>query len=287
MLCGCIRDNEVGTPADKPVTPEFEVLVLDYSPMPGQFVNEQPQYVAGDTRQTMRAKAQALLNKGYCVSLGAWGGSMTVRLLTPVKRDAGGALNLRIAGNAFINGHLDGRAYGSAEPGIVQIMHDTNGNLLPDDEWYTVLPVGAKYVTDFEVTYFRHEDTDDDAHYIRWEANDGTEGYILRYAAEHSHAFFPAWEDAPTLRCRGIRIADNGVYDAASHQYQLFAVNNTADSYPANSPLSVIDLGAAVDAHGNPYPHPQVDFVRVYTGVLQCNGPLGEVSTEISGYSNN
>ena len=42
------------------------------------------------------------------------------------------------------------------------------------------------------------------------------------------------------------------------------------------------DIGWAVDSLGNPVHLPGVDFIRVYTGVNQQCGWLGETSTELS-----
>ena len=43
----------------------------------------------------------------------------------------------------------------------------------------------------------------------------------------------------------------------------------------------MIDIDWAVDANGNAVKLPGVDFVRIYTGVNQTNGILGENSTEV------
>ena len=46
---------------------------------------------------------------------------------------------------------------------------------------------------------------------------------------------------------------------------------------------SAIDIDWAVDADGNPANLKGVDFIRIYTGINQENGWLGECSTEIAG----
>ena len=46
---------------------------------------------------------------------------------------------------------------------------------------------------------------------------------------------------------------------------------------------SAIDIDWAVDANGNKVHLPGVDFIKIYTGVNQENGWLGECSTEVSG----
>ena len=42
-----------------------------------------------------------------------------------------------------------------------------------------------------------------------------------------------------------------------------------------------IDIDWAVDANGNSVEMPGVDFVRIYTGINQYNGWIGECSTEV------
>ena len=46
---------------------------------------------------------------------------------------------------------------------------------------------------------------------------------------------------------------------------------------------SAIDIDWAVDANGNKVHLPGVDFIKIYTGINQENGWLGECSTEVSG----
>ena len=46
---------------------------------------------------------------------------------------------------------------------------------------------------------------------------------------------------------------------------------------------SAIDIDWAVDANGNKVHLPGVDFIKIYTGVNQENGWLGECSTEVKG----
>ena len=55
------------------------------------------------------------------------------------------------------------------------------------------------------------------------------------------------------------------------------------DNHPNEfADLNSFDIGNAVDADGNPVELPGADFIRVYTGVNQYCGWLGETSTELS-----
>lgn len=280
-LGACNRDQTLTD--DDTAKGRIGVTVLDYSPMPGQFVNEIPQYAAGDDAAAIKTKAQQLLDKGYLISLGAWGGSVTLKLARPIKAKTDGTPEFRVLGNAFTDGSDARGAYGSSEPGIVQVMHDANANGQPDDIWCTIRPQ-ATFTQGVTVTYGRHKDGDDDEHYIPWTAGDGTTGYLLRYIIEHTHTFFPEWLPASqkTLTATGIMLPPCGVQTAAG-KYILYAVPGTADSYANNDPRSALHIADAVLPSGAAANLPQIDFVRIYTGVLQCNGYLGEVSTEVAG----
>ena len=55
------------------------------------------------------------------------------------------------------------------------------------------------------------------------------------------------------------------------------------DNHPNDKEDKIsFDIDWAVDREGNPVYLPGVDFIRVYTGVNQQCGWLGETSTEIS-----
>ena len=55
-----------------------------------------------------------------------------------------------------------------------------------------------------------------------------------------------------------------------------------ADNELNNKDDSAVDIDWAVDKNGNKVHLPGVDFIKVYTGVDQENGWLGECSTEIT-----
>lgn len=277
----CNDSDEPDTPTIDPV--EFYCEVIDYSPAPGQFVNELPGYSSGDDVARMAEKAQQALARGELISLGAWGGSVTLRLSQPVTN--GDGPDFRVKGNAYFAGvDNQGRHYGSSEPGIVYVMRDDNGNGKPDDTWYELR--GEDYdrsVADFEVTYHRPALDATDATYIRWTASDGSEGYINRVSAYHLQNFFAEWVGKGDQTFKGRRLPDNAILDEATGYYRLYNLTGYADSYPDNDDGSKLDISSAVDAQGHPVQLDRVHFIKVVTGVLKCNGPLGESSTEIAG----
>ena len=70
-----------------------------------------------------------------------------------------GEYDFKIKGNAYYNSKIGtGALGGSAEPGIVFVSKDVNGNGKPDDEWYELK--GSEYRQDtetrgYEITYHR------------------------------------------------------------------------------------------------------------------------------------
>lgn len=103
--------------------------VYEYTPAPGQFINE---LVSGGftgtetTPEAAVAYAEERMRKNTWVSLGGWGGYIVVGFDHSIDNSSSGykgGYNFSITGNAF---------KGSSEPGIVYVMQDTNGNTLPD-----------------------------------------------------------------------------------------------------------------------------------------------------------
>lgn len=259
------------------------VTVLDYTPMPGQFVNVAPPYTEGADAETMRNAAQSYIDKGYLVSLGSWGGSITLRLSEPVRHRASGR-DFRILGNAFYNAaSVSAPYFGNSEPGIILVSRDDNANGVADDRWYQIR--GSRWDESESITvryYAPAQDAPADK-YIKWEASDGTDGY-LPLNQYNTQPYFPKWVESGMLEASGRRLPDNGRYDAALKQYVYDCFEyGYADAQPNNVEASIIDLSWAVDDDGMPADLDEIDFIRVYTGVLQSNGVLGEASTEVGG----
>ncbi len=258
------------------------ITVIDYSPAPGQFINQIPEYTEGDTPEIMCRKATELLNNGDMISLGAWGGSITLKLNNPIA-NINSAPDFRIAGNAvYANSSTEGIRYGSSEPGIVLVMQDTNGNGVADDTWYELKGNQTDNgIVDYTVTY--HQPTEDATaeNYIYWEASNGDCGYINN-SGHHEQNFFPMWiSNNGSLTFKGRRLPDNGHFNNSTQKYDLVCYEGYADSHPNNTELSYLDIDNAIDNQGNNINLSHINFLKIYTGVLQSNGPLGECSTEI------
>lgn len=278
-------------------------VVYEYAPAPGQFVNKMPEYEPGDTKETMCAKAGESLTSASTsgVSLGAYGGYITFGfdhtvINIPGKRD------FEVYGNSFYNS-TDAKG-GSNEPGIVMVSFDANLNGIPDDEWYEI--AGSEYykketIKEYELTYFKPDpnkipvpDQDNvylsDTTYIRWESNLQDYGYVSKNIF-HDQSYWPLWIEDKTMIFKGSKLANNYYITSGTEtQYIQVAYDwGYADNHPNaaedkdGNKLSSFDIGWAVDKKGNKVHLPGIDFIRVYTGVNQYCGWLGETSTEIYG----
>ena len=272
--------------------------VYEYCPAPGQFINEMTRYEDGDTYESILQKAEESISgtNDIMISLGGYGGYVTFGFDHTVI-NVPGERDFRIWGNCFYELLQPDKKGGSAEPGIVMVSYDTNCNGLPDDEWYEL--AGSEYNSPatrhgYSITYFRPDpdrdfvaDEDnslDDIYYIRWADNSGGEGYMAKNIF-HNQQYYPRWLEADSLTFGGTLLAPNG-HDISGYgtYYVLYSypwgyVDNHPNEY---ADLNSFDISWAVDAAGNPVELHGVDFIRVFTGVNQYCGWLGETSTELS-----
>lgn len=286
--------------------------VFDYMPGVGQFTNKLPAYKEGDTQADMNAKVLEAIGKGNSsmITLGGYGGYAVVgfdHTITNVK----GKRDFRVYGNAFYaaaNPDKDAPEGGSCEPGIIMVAYDKNKNGVPDDdEWYeiagsahenhTLEPWYNKavdagndvnfYFNDYELTYYKPESEPADKSewdtYIRWEDNKGNSGYKVKNQF-HNQPYYPLWAEGDKITFKGSRLPENGVDESGQgNYYVLYKFQyGYADNETNLKDDSAIDIDWAVDSEGRKVHLPGVDFIKVYTGVNQENGWLGENSTELS-----
>jgi hypothetical protein len=174
---------------------------------------------------------------------------------------------------------------------------DTNGNGVPDDEWYEL--AGSEYykketLKNYEITYYRPDENKEpvtcsnpnitDSTYVRWTDNYGNTGYISQLTF-HKQPYYPQWISESSITFKGSRLADNAIDESGNGSYYvLYAYDwGYADNHPNSSEKSNFKIDWAVDSEGNPVDLPGVDFIKIYTGVNQFNGWLGECSTEVMG----
>ena len=271
--------------------------VYEYCPAPGQFVNEMPRYEDGDTYADILRKAEESISgtNDIMITLGGYGGFVTFGFDHTVI-NVPGEFDFRLWGNCFYELLQPEKKGGSAEPGIVMVSYDENCNGIPDDEWYEL--AGSEYYADstqrgYEITYHRPDpnrqivaDEDnslDDIYYIEWKDNIGSTGYIAKNIF-HNQDYYPKWIADSTMTFNGSLLASNsedisgcGAYYVL-YSYPWGYVDNHPNEY---ADLNSFDISWAVDSAGNKINLPGADFVRVYTGVNQYCGWLGETSTEI------
>lgn len=277
--------------------------VFEFRPAPGQFVNELPKYSTGDTPETMAKKAENAIanNNGSMVSLGGYGGYIVVGFDHPIINVTGTA-DFKVMGNAFWaasnpNPSASKRG-GSCEPGIVMVSADVNKNGLPDDPWYEL--AGSEYnkpetIKKYEITYYKPDEnkapTPDmnyqfltDTTYIKWTTNGYGNSYVFKNSF-HKQSYYPQWLTETEMKFSGTKLANNYVDESGNGSYyvQYSYPWGYADNAPNTDPMSDMNIDWAVDKDGNPVHLPAIDFVKIYTGVNQYCGWLGETSTEVMG----
>ena len=97
--------------------------------------------------------------------------------------------------------------------------------------------------------------------------------------------YYPQWINEDELTFEGTLLPPNAIDQSGFGTYWvLYAYDwGYADNRPNDEEdLNSFDIDWAIDKNGNPVHLPGVDFVRVYTGINQYCGWLGETSTEIS-----
>ena len=277
--------------------------VFEFKPAPGQFVNELPEYEVGDTYPDILRKVEESIcgTEKVLVSLGGYGGTIVFGFDHMIENKVG-QYDFKIWGNAFYanaNPNPDAPAEGgSCEPGIVLVAYDANQNGIPDDAWYEL--AGSEYfksqtLKNYRITYYapapNKQPTPDgdypflnDTTYIKWKSNKADSGYISRNTF-HAQSYYPLWHKEDSLVFQGTRLANNYIDESGEGKFYVqYAYRwGYADNHPNNKDCSGFDISWAVDSAGNSVVLPGIHFVKVYTGVNQYCGWLGDTSTEIMG----
>ena len=188
------------------VNGQVSVRVVEYVPAPGQFTNQLPAVTAADDSVSVLQKAQTLLERGSLVSLGAWGGSITLHYAAGIYNHVG-EYDFRVLGNAFTN---------SAEPGVRYVMKDENGNGIADDTWYEI--AGSAHSStetnrSYEIVYYKpsaekEAQTGAVSDYIAWRDSEGGSGHVSK-TTFHQQSYWPAWLGRDSLCIRATRLPSN------------------------------------------------------------------------------
>ena len=273
--------------------------VYEYTPAPGQFINETKTGGFDGTQTTAEAAiayAEARMTETdsngnpnpIWVSLGGFGGYIVVGFDHSV--DNSGDYDLGILGNSFS---------GSSEPGVVWVMQDENGNGEPDDTWYELAgsETGkAETTQNYAVTYYRPSGAE---MAVQWSDNLGNWGQIDYLKQFHRQEYYyPLWIESDSytltgtlLKARNFDASGNGSYwvnaeydwgyaDNFSPVDRLTESDNTAADINAN----YFKISNAIDLDGESIDLDYIDFVKVQCAVNAKSGWLGELSTEVAGF---
>jgi len=254
--------------------------VFAYLPAPGQFINTLPEATDADTPETMRQKAETALTEGSMICLGGFGGYVIFGFDHTVVNGEGN--DFVVLGNSYS---------GSAEPGVIMVSYDANENGLPDDEWYEI--AGSEYhkpttIRNYEITYYKptSEPADpNEPNYIRWTDNQGQAGYVSNNSY-HDQTFYPLWAGESYMLKGTFMEANISDLSGNGTNWIITAYDwGYADNWANNDVRAQIDIDWAVDNNGNPVTLKGIDFVKVHTANRAEIGWLGEVSTEVSGFT--
>ena len=248
--------------------------VFEYMPAPGQFINTLPQYVEGDDAVSMAGKCLKALQTGGMITLGGFGGYITVGFNGPVINQEG--VDFRIDGNA--------NSGNAAEPAIVWVSADDNGNGLPDDEWYEI--PGSEHKAGrathgYTICYRKPTADDGDSD---WTGSDGRRGSIT-HNTFHKQPYYPQWYEVDSVTFTATLLPDNMSYSDGLWVMPAFEYGYV-DNLPNSETNSSFDIDWAVKDNGEPADLSSINFIKVQNAVIGCNNLTGEQSTEITSIIN-
>ncbi len=251
--------------------------VYSFLPAPGQFINEG---YSCATAEEAAAKAGELLRAEKYVSLGSFGGEVVVGFDHSVEN--GGDYDFMVRGNSF---------EGSSEPGIVWVMQDENGDGKPNDTWYELK--GSEYgkpetMQDYAVTYFRPRAAKMD---VQWVDNRGNRGQVKYMGEFHRQdSYYPEWVEGDSYTLRGTCLAprnhvENGIWINGAYDWGYADNASTTDMAEGRKGCNRFRISDAVTFDGRPAQLQYIDFVKVQCGVNARSGQIGEISTEVVGFT--
>lgn len=235
--------------------------LFEFNPAPGQFINKSP----GNLES-----AAGILGKKGMVSLGAWGGYVVLGFDHKVINTAN-THDIIIYNNAMAN---------FAEPGVVWVMEDENGNGKPDDNWYEIkgsASTSPGYIRNYTVTYTRPDPITGD---VPWKDNKGNTG-VVKTNTFHKQSYFPLWIQGAEYTITGTLLPSDNINmtnpsNITSAAFEYGYADNTSGG-------DKIDIANAIDANGNSVSLQGVHFIKIQTGIQANMGWLGELSTEVLG----
>lgn len=247
----------------------FAARVVEYAPAPGQFVSNP---VFNDPTRALGAPqggGTSQPNNASVVTLGGFGGSITLAFDHTVMDDPLNPFGLDaiVFGNAYWVGGNRDRHW--AECATIEISLDANGNDLADDAWYIIL-----------------------GSHLEWPADDyalptdifGADVVVNPNAGTEVEGIYGYAEYAPALLL-GDTDADNIVDDFAVTPEVFYTVPDDPFEVgitPGSGGGDAFDIAWAIDPlTGEPAHLSGFDFIRLTTAVDSVSPIFGEKSAEI------
>lgn len=269
----------------------IQTIVFEYTPAPGQFINEtKGGGFTGEeaTPELATAYAAKRMDEGQYVSLGGFGGYIVVGFDHSI--DNTGNYDFGIEGNSF---------KGSSEPGIVWVMQDENGDGKPNDIWYELRGSETgkeETLQNYSVTYYRPSEP---KKAVKWTDSEGNSGQIDYLKAFHPQDYYyPIWITADSYTLTGTRLKERNYDKSGNGSYwvqddydwgyvdNFSAIDRLTDNENTNAAANAnyFKISNAIDEKGNPVDLKYIDFIKVQTACNTKSGGLGENSTEVFGF---
>ena len=280
IFVACNKDEEfsVENPIDNSGT-SLEYKVLEYTPAPGQYINEVANGSNGiSTPEEACRYAETRFKNSQYVSLGAWGGYIVIKLNKSIVNS--GNYDFQIGSNSFDT---------SNEPGIVWVMKDSNGNGLPDEEWFELKGSyfeESGYARDFWVTYTKPEAKQP----TTWISKTGETGEISWMGSYHPQDYYyPCWINEDTFTFHGSLLPSKAIQDDVTglwtnDAFEWGYADNYGEDFIQDGLKNQFRISDAVNSENLPANLDSIDFIKVQSAVLANSGWLGELSTEVSGF---
>ncbi len=258
--------------ASQPGSSKYISQVFEYLPAPGQHINNA---TIGSLAQGQKLVGSAG-SASSLVSLGGFGGYVIFGFDHSIVNQTGNDLG--------IYGNPQGGTAPFAEPGIVMVSQDKNGNGLPDDEWYEL--AGSEYakpatIKNYEITYTNPKAFVD----VPWTDNQGNSGVVKNLSKNKNHyPLFATNQDKLTFKGTLLpsTLSTTGLVQNSAFEWGYADSFSTGDNYATNK-YNSFDISWAVDKNGAKVNLKTIDFVRVYTAQNVNASFLGEISTDILG----
>jgi hypothetical protein len=240
-------------------------LCVEFSPAPGQFVgagngysNPEINGLASKTEADVKTFVQDLMDgtiefknagtDGKVFSLGGWGGYYTVHFDHSVVNKAG--MDIAISGNFHVAG--------MAEPGVVWVSQDLNGDGKPNEIWYRLKGSQSTAKPRYAVTYFKPSSSAN----AFWIDSTGNNRGFTYYGSDNGFPYHLTGAAGTFVTFTGVLLDEgslNGYVDSGATQF---------------------DIADAVNEKGESANLTHIDFVKTQTGLNKNDSGLGEYSTE-------